>query len=572
MSPAHSPAPPWARRLAGVAPHAFLALLAAIVWREVLAFEVLGHDSWPLISSGRFEGALGWIQCFRESYLEGAFHSAYYRPVFALSLAVDRILFGIDARGIQTGQLAWAIAAVLAFHALLARLLTAAAGRDAGRTAALVSCVLLVLHPATWDVVPVVARRGALLELLFVSLALRAALSDRAGTRACVAPLVFLALCSKESAYGAVPFVAAAVWLRPGGTRSPRVLVPVALGVSAALLLRVPVVGLEGGTDRFVWSGPSLELLRELAWPRPALAAHPLALPILALGAGLVALGLAARDRRARRVAAAGVAYALVAATIPALKGDVAPWHTMLPLCGALVAVGVTLATGADRIRPLGRAVPALGAAALVVWWGGHSPLVRPSEEWREASERTRAYLARVLDAVDRAVPPAKVFVPGVPVSLEQAGDRPEVEMVAMLSGLAVREFVECARPAVDVHVVGPLGALLEPRSGVLVVIDKRVIDAGGVQGRLHRECVRMNLRGGEARRAVTRCNRALAEGDMDGVADEVARMLRLDGGRAFTSALAAFAVEAGDPTFCRRMLERSAGARPELQLAASDG
>ena len=120
--------------------------------------------------------------------------SGYYRPLFLLSLAIDRALFGLSATAAHVHSLLWHLLVVGGLYGLIRRLVNPAA--------ALTAATLFALHPINAEVLALVAARNdsmaASMSLFAIWLVL-----DRefhAG-KAAAAGLLFLGgLLSKESA------------------------------------------------------------------------------------------------------------------------------------------------------------------------------------------------------------------------------------------------------------------------------------------------------------------------------------------------------------------------------------
>ena len=81
-----------------------------------------------------------------------ALKSGYYRPLFLLSLAVDRALFGLSATAAHVHSLLWHLLVVVALHGLIRKLVTPAA--------AITAATLFALHPINAEVLALVAARN----------------------------------------------------------------------------------------------------------------------------------------------------------------------------------------------------------------------------------------------------------------------------------------------------------------------------------------------------------------------------------------------------------------------------
>ncbi len=295
--------------------------------------------------------------------------SLYYRPVFLLSLWLDRALAGLSTTWAHLHSLLWHLG-VVGMVGLLAR------RGGAGPLAVAGGVLMSGLHPAQVETVQLVAARNDSMALGFVLLATLAALSHR-GHAPLALVAVAAAVLSKEAAALAPGVVGLLVWACAGDTR--RALVGTAwsgAGVLVAGLARaVAGVGFPAGAGAdalaaAVW--PSLTWYANvLIWPVGlAPGAHRVWLPSPSVLPLVLLVGMlwAAIVWGGRRVAAAVVAAALW--TGPALVG--VAHARLLPdryLYGAIILGGLVLAWTLQqlpRARTVVRAGAPIGAAVLL--------------------------------------------------------------------------------------------------------------------------------------------------------------------------------------------------------------
>ncbi|MFT5683104.1 MAG: hypothetical protein ACI8RZ_004031 [Myxococcota bacterium] len=186
---------PWLRR------HGPLLILLAIT---TLAYARLWWVGWSwddeaLILDNQVTGSLANIGEFftrdlwATTRLE-SLKSGYYRPLFLLSLAMDRALFGLSSTAAHIHSLLWHLLVVGALYGFIRKLVTPAA--------AITAATLFALHPVNVEVLALVAARNdsmaAAMSLFAIWL-----VSDREfnAKKAAGAGLLFLGgLLSKESA------------------------------------------------------------------------------------------------------------------------------------------------------------------------------------------------------------------------------------------------------------------------------------------------------------------------------------------------------------------------------------
>ena len=196
-----------------------LLLLATAVCYAALWPASFSWDDEALVRDNQLTGSLHNLPAMFQRDLWGTTRistlaSGYYRPLFLVSLALDRALFGLSAMEAHIHSLCWHLLAVGALYALLTRLF------DPAR--ALLGAAVFALHPVQSEVLALVAARNdsmaAALSLFALVLVLPRE-RPSVGRLVGAGLLLFLALLSKESAV-LVPLMLLALdlarWRRPG--------------------------------------------------------------------------------------------------------------------------------------------------------------------------------------------------------------------------------------------------------------------------------------------------------------------------------------------------------------------
>jgi protein O-mannosyl-transferase len=170
----------------------------------------------------------------------------YYRPLNRASYLIDYHLFGMDARGFHAVSLLIHATTVLALYAL---------GRCVfeTRAPAFAAALLLAIHPVNVEAVEFISGRNNLLALLFAILSVTLLIHGRRrpspGLAIASGVAFFLGMLSKESAFMALPFMAA--WLAfpkiwgDSRDRQPRLawLAPHAVALAIYLVARAVALG-----------------------------------------------------------------------------------------------------------------------------------------------------------------------------------------------------------------------------------------------------------------------------------------------------------------------------------------
>lgn len=352
--------------------------------------------------------------------------SLYYRPVFLLSLWLDRAVAGLSTTWAHLHSLGWHLG-VVGMVGLLAR------RGGAGPLAAAVGVLLSGLHPAQTETVQFVAARNDSMALGFVLAACLAGVSG--GRRAPLALLaVAAAVLSKEAAALAPGVVGLLVW---ACSQDPRRAWLAAgwstVGVGAAVVARAAAgVGLPagaGGDSLAAALWPSLTWYAGvLLWPVGlAPGAHRVWLPQpsvvpLVLLACVLALVVA---RGGRRVAAVVAAAALW--TGPALVG--VAHARLLPdryLYGAVVLGGLVLAWTLQQLPRIhaaarGSAVVATAVLLAVLTRATLPAWASDRTLWQEAVEVhpspfSLGALAKTFEMEGELEPAARLFEQAVSV------------------------------------------------------------------------------------------------------------------------------------------------------------
>jgi tetratricopeptide (TPR) repeat protein len=335
----------------------------------------------------------------------------YYRPLTTASFAVDRRIWGQDARGYHATNVLLHLAACVALFFAIRRM-------TADPDAALVAALLFAVHPAHAEPVGFISARADLLCGLLTLCAFLAYLRW-AGTRSRLALslslLAFaLALLSKIVALALPALVALHLALLDpeDRARGRRLLAAYGLVALAFLALRGSVIDMDGfrGTTpvgiRLAHAGPVLvAYVRNALWPAGLKVFYDVPLPAAALTlraiaawgllAATAALALAARRRRPLAVFGAAWFFAgllpvcgIVVLLYPAAMAD---RYLYFPLMGAAIALGGTLARPEPAKRPARARLALAGLSAMLVAACAASTMERvpawgdPVDLWRIA-------------------------------------------------------------------------------------------------------------------------------------------------------------------------------------------
>ncbi len=356
------------------------ALPNAFLWDDL--FLVVGN---PAIK--RWDALPG---LFASDLFPGAMRSGYYRPLQALTYALDYRIFGLAPAGFRLTNVAWHAATAVGLYVLGVRVLGTA-------TAALVAALLFAVHPLHVEAVAYVAGRSDPLSAALMLGAVLAFLRRDGRARLVSAGLFGCALLAREAALVLPLLLVVVDRVPPGATRRPlRDFWPYALVLAGYGALRYASVG--GGAVvpatasvplgfrllttaevivrylGLVVAPVGLHMERSVAAVASPL--DPTALAAVAALAGLLAAAVWARGRA--WPVTLGVAWFFVAlfpvANVVPLATFMAEHWLYVPVMGLCLALG----WAASR-APAGVAV----ALAAVVLFGGLT--VRRNLDWRDA-------------------------------------------------------------------------------------------------------------------------------------------------------------------------------------------
>lgn len=198
-----------------------LVLLVALAYGQTHAFDLV-RDDFAFVSSPVLRGRVGWWTVLTSPtsvllQMPGA--DRMYRPLLALSMAADRVVWGMRPGGFHLSSVLTHLAVVLLLWQLAWRL-------TGSRGAAFAAGALLAVHPSAVEaVVFIVGARMDLfagLGIAAVLLLLRKCLAPGGGFRLLSALVCFaLALGSKETAVAIPVIVTWAAWVHPEWLAGP---------------------------------------------------------------------------------------------------------------------------------------------------------------------------------------------------------------------------------------------------------------------------------------------------------------------------------------------------------------
>jgi hypothetical protein len=482
-----------ARRAREALALALILAAAVAAYRPFLALGHLGWDTYPLILTSRIASAADLLGSFREELMDGRYPNGhFYRPLTALSFALDHAIWGLDPSGYHLTDLALLLACAVGVFGLARRLL----GPGVGPLAAV---LLYALHPLHVETLPVAARRADTLAQLFTLIALlasgrqparsepKASEGGGAGSagavparRALCALASALAVASKESGSIVVPLLLALGFADPGPVRERlrRSLRASALPIAAVglvLLLRSAVLGGIGGhpgSSLFASPGRALALAPTygtlLLMPQPVLHDAALARGLAMATASLLAIALAvlARDPSQRRLLLISGVWLLGGLWLIGISGEIASWYALalLPAFALLVgALTQAAARWAGQRRPWSSALAAVLSVLLLAQALRFTPLLHAYPEWPLVSARSRDFLARVRAAADQASPGDSRSVPGIPLGVATPLDRVGVRSALGLAEYSVEAWAALAVPGPPIVVTRLDGAAPSP-------------------------------------------------------------------------------------------------------------
>jgi len=465
-----------------------LALAAAwLAHQFVLDLALVGWDTYPIIAASRVGGPGELPGLFTEEWMGGRYpRGHFYRPVSALSFALDHAVWGLEPRGYQWTNLACLFFAVTSVYVLARAWL-----RSVG--AAGIAALIVAVHPAMLEVVPVAARRSDLLALAFVTCALALQRFDAAPGRLRLALGMLcaaLAVAAKETGAVVIPAVLAAhAWLP--GPATPRARLqragvrggPAALAALAVIVLHTTVVsGLGGHPDSSLLGGAVAGVLGAGTWVHLALVPQPWTerplvdfaiAAILTGGLGLAAWWALADDPFARSVAWILAVWAGTLLLLSGVSGDPAAWY-VAPLVAPYALLLGLVARAAHRRWETSRRPAAAAAALVAVLVVSHIVRSDPVQDytgWRSVSRDTAQFLRAFDAALADAEPGDVVTVEGLPIGSGAPIERVGIHSALGLADYSVAAYAELVFPGRAVRVVLDAAADPTPASGDVVTV-----------------------------------------------------------------------------------------------------
>lgn len=504
-----------------------LVLLVAAAYGQTLCFDFVWDDHVVVLSNAAFRGRAEWGEIF--SSPTSAFlgledmprADRLYRPVLALTVGVDRAIWGARAGGFHLTSVLAHLAVVLLLHRLALRI-------TGSRGVAFLAASLMAIHPASVEAVAWVAARMDIFVALAsaaIVLLLRDSLGPKGAWRALAALLCFaLALGSKETAVVIPLIVSWAAWVQPQwflGSSSPRSrglrlaarVVPFWVGLCLYAALRQNIMGALAPVS-IHWADLPAQMLRALAAaatygemtliPRPT-TGYVRVEPPTSLADGRVLLGLAfvglllagLWGLRRRHPAAALALGWYTAALLPVSnvlpvywkhEVQVAERYLYPSLVGwcLFLAVGlhglrVALDTRSRRFRCLGTAMAGLVLGTFLV------VTAAKVGAWRDD--------VMLWTAASAADPGSASARANLVLALAQAGDLEGAKAIAREAS---------ARFPADPRVTFAMASLAEMQGdrGEALHLYERAIDLGAHQERLFRQAVLLAARLQERERA----------------------------------------------------------------------
>jgi len=325
----------------------------------------------------------------------------------------------------------------------------------------------------------VIARRDSLVPVAAftasMALLVRQVRVDRVGWPSQIAALVLfgIALFSKESAFAALLIVPAVAYVgcrlarcadRDCLAASVRALVPYALLVGLALVVRFVVLGTLGGyagvpiatPDAGAYRAALASFARFLLWPigQPWPVGNVAWVALLALALGLVlALGTALPGRYARALAVGCwwiTVFAVFHAAVKTLSGA---WLLYFPLVGtALIAGAVVDGVCAVWANPRpAAALAGVGLTGVVAVWTvavlRTSPLFEHYDDWQVAGGISSRYLDASVGCMQDATTGATLTLVDAPSALDRPGSQTDLLAPTLVSDDTVQADLSLAYP-----------------------------------------------------------------------------------------------------------------------------
>ncbi|MDA8018480.1 MAG: hypothetical protein MPN21_13645 [Thermoanaerobaculia bacterium] len=434
----------------------------------------IGWDAYPILAAGHLSAGSDMFDVATRRLAGEYLNAGFYRPLLMLSVSLEEYTIGASPKtslAIQVVLFGLCLAALWAWSG--AWLSSWAGGTRDPRAPALVTLVLVSLHPVVFDVVPYMPRRAELLCLLFTLLTLfldRRWLATRrrrflvgAGVAAA------MATASKETAVVLPILLVAArvsgeadlVWACRNWRRWSRPLLGYSAAVGCVMLPRFLVLdGIGGYPDLERASVASAKLMAatlvKLFLPDSGLEHRTPAwigfFVLVAAFAGLSALALRSSRARLHRVLRpvllSGV-WLAASALLFAFVARLSPWYLIFVACGVFVSLGTLTVEAWRYVRQDGPGrlfggLWVLGIACLcVAWWPG-SPFGGSTKELRDAGTTVATCLERMATRCDQAsvVGHRSVPVQACPASVSGHG-----RSVAVLLPRSVEAWAALHRP-----------------------------------------------------------------------------------------------------------------------------
>ena len=450
------------RRLALPATAFAIVLAVALAWRPMVALDLHGWDTYPMILAARAQTPFELLATLGEELMQGRFPGGrYYRPLVHLSFALDHALWGLEPRGYHLTDVAILAAGALAVAALARRLV-------GGALAPLVAGLVYALHPIHFELLPLPARRADALAALFVVLTLVVQAGERRRpllvglTALCamgsketgvIAPLLALALACAELEGGVLARLAGAA----------RATAPALVALALYALVRTTVLGGLGGGPRSSALGALLESDATaerysilMAYPLPWMGdggAFWFALGAVVCVATLLALGRPARGRPTGLLLLLWIALAVL---VTGLSGVLRSWYALAFLPPVALALGTLAERGRAAwrggSRPRAAAALATLAGVLLLQLGG---LVRmdAAGEKRAASLAARELVERFRAEVERAEPGTTLVIDARPPPGSALRHGRDTSRPMVLAPYSLEAWAALALPDVRVRV-----------------------------------------------------------------------------------------------------------------------
>ncbi|MFT7670554.1 MAG: hypothetical protein ACI8X5_003263 [Planctomycetota bacterium] len=433
--------------------------VVSLVLFKTKAIGLMGFDSYPLILSARIESWSDFTGTFTEELMDGRYAGHYFRPLTNLSFALDYALWGLNPFGYQlTGALLFG-ATGLAVAWLSSRLL--GGWRSAG---VLATTLFFFLHDASFEVIPVPARRPEMLCGLFACLSLASQLGEKSMARRFpVVPALWMlcAAASKETGFVLPVISVLAVFLhshassvRERGIQALRAGAVHALLIGVLFAMRWVVLDGMGGPIPLPegYVGPSsLELsgllIQRLFSPQNMAST----VPFLSSLAVVSVLSVLLCSRKALIVPAAWIA---VVGLVYGASRSIEQWYLFLPVIGLALFVGTGVDSVVTAFRKRERRAPVLVAGitalALIAFCFcqvRYSPLIHSYPEWTAATAASDEFFEKLDTRVAKNLPGQPITAPPIPISFPAAQTGPAIRGAAIIDDYSVQAWLELVHP-----------------------------------------------------------------------------------------------------------------------------